>query len=257
MDAPSAARAVALRQAGIAASASAMPTITTKPSSRTTPSTARPGSGSARRATPIGISGDAATATTTAISAPTTLVTAARSIVVPNSCTRVTPSARSASLSTASRKVRRENAWPMTRSPVSAITAANTERAPTDGRTARSTLVAVLVRALERDGLAGNQGLDGPPERREVCGAAAQADAAPPIGHPDIGVAPRERRREQHLPVLEALVDHDLVGQHPDAGDGGPEPLPEGARADLGPQLLERRPPPPRRDAPRPRGPPR
>ena len=67
----------------------------TKPPRSTTRFTEIPRFGSASRAGPIGISGEASTAPTTAITAPAIATTATRVIAVANRCFRVMPSVAS------------------------------------------------------------------------------------------------------------------------------------------------------------------
>ena len=63
------------RQPATVPTSSVMPTIAATPPAKTRTSNATPGSGSASRASPIGMSGEASVAPTTARAAPTTAIT--------------------------------------------------------------------------------------------------------------------------------------------------------------------------------------
>ena len=89
-----AARAAA-RHAARASTVRGSSAITAAPAPRTARLSSTPGSGSASRAGPIGISGDAVTAITTASAAPVTVTMASLASESPVSVPRVAPRARS------------------------------------------------------------------------------------------------------------------------------------------------------------------
>jgi hypothetical protein len=101
---------------------------------------ARPGSGSASRASPIGNNGDSASAVSTAIDAAVTLTIATRAIASANRSRPVMPIAPRIGESVASVKTWRPSAWPATRTTASASTAAKLASASVCGRTARATV---------------------------------------------------------------------------------------------------------------------
>jgi hypothetical protein len=99
--------------------------------------TSIPGSGSARRAGPIGISGEAAMARATASSPPVIVTADSRCTERPTSLPRVMPRARQIGYSAASRVSCRLSSWPTTASAIRATSAANTASATASGRMAR------------------------------------------------------------------------------------------------------------------------
>ena len=135
-------RADARRQAGHAAHTSSSTTIATAPVASTVPATLMPGSGSARLAIPIGISGDAATATATAATAPVApaVPTSTRPAAV--SWALVIPSAARVGWSAAAAASWRTAACPMISSIVTASTSAKSASEIASGRIARSTVAA-------------------------------------------------------------------------------------------------------------------
>ena len=137
-----AARADARCQAGHAVQASSTTTIATAPVASTIPATLMPGSGSARRASPIGISGDAATATATAATAPAApaVPTSTRPAAV--SWALVIPSAASVGMAAAAAPSWRTAACPTISSVVTARTSAKSASAIASGRIARCTVAA-------------------------------------------------------------------------------------------------------------------
>ena len=101
-----------------------------------------PGAGSASRAVPIGISGDAATATPAAATAPPTAATP-NSANLPHAIwVRVMPSAASAGFSAELAASRRVAAWPTIKNAVSASTSAKMPSATASGQIARWTVAA-------------------------------------------------------------------------------------------------------------------
>jgi hypothetical protein len=114
------------------------------PAASTVASALTPGSGSASRAAPIGISGDAATAIPAATSAP--MAAAAPTLTSPAaiSCPRVIPSAASAGLSSELAASRRVAAWPTISSTVSPRASANRPSATASGQIARWTAAACV-----------------------------------------------------------------------------------------------------------------
>ena len=112
------------------------------PAASTSASALTPGSGSARRAAPIGISGDAATATPAATAAPMAVATPTLISPAAISCPRVRPSAASAGISGEHVASNRVAAWPTISSAVTASTSANRASATASGRIARCTAAA-------------------------------------------------------------------------------------------------------------------
>ena len=97
-----------------------------------------PGAGSASRAGPIGINGEAAMATPTARTAPARVTAATRARDNPARLARVMPSARRIGNSTESSTSWRASSWPITTSPISPARTANIASATACGRIARS-----------------------------------------------------------------------------------------------------------------------
>ncbi len=85
---------IAARHIATIATPSTVTTTPTAPSARTVASTCTPTSGSARRATPMGNNGDAATAPTTAINSPPPATIAANGAPMAARWLRVKPKAR-------------------------------------------------------------------------------------------------------------------------------------------------------------------
>ena len=137
-----AARADARRQAGHAVHASSSTTMATAPAVSTVPATLTPGSGSARRASPIGISGDAATATATAATAPTAPATPTSTRPAAVSWALVIPSAARVGWSAAAAASWRTAACPTISSIVTARTSAKSASEIASGRIACSTVAA-------------------------------------------------------------------------------------------------------------------
>ncbi len=104
--------------------------------------TSIPGLGSARRAAPIGMSGEAAMATPTAMRPPALVTTAVRARVNVTSRARVMPRARKTGNSTASRVSWRLSSWAMTAKAMNPASPANSARATASGRMARSVAAA-------------------------------------------------------------------------------------------------------------------
>ena len=127
----------ATRQATGTSRASGAMTATASPAARSAGSTCTPGLGSACRAAPTGIRGEAATATPTAISPPPAVTAAARARDKPSSWALTMPSARSTGNSAASRMSWRPMSGLTTMSVNSAASAANSARATAAGRMAR------------------------------------------------------------------------------------------------------------------------
>ena len=128
--------ALAARQAAPASSASGSSAITAKPGARMARFTSTPGSGSASRAGPIGISGDAAMATATAMTPPARVTMASLASDSATRLARVAPIARSTGNSAESRASCRLSSWPMTASAMRPASAANAARAIASGRMA-------------------------------------------------------------------------------------------------------------------------
>ena len=127
-------------------------TIAAAPTPSTVTSTLAPGPGSARRAGPIGISGDAATAVATAM-------TAAAAAAVPTSASpaavswaRVMPSAASVALSDEAASSRRVATCPTTNTAVTASTSAKSARATAWGRIDRSMAAACVLSSATNTG---------------------------------------------------------------------------------------------------------
>jgi hypothetical protein len=115
-------------------------------------STLTPGSGSARRAGPIGISGDAATAVATAMTAAAAAApTSASPAAV--SWARVMPSAASVGLSDEAASSRRVATCPPTKTVVIASTSAKSARAIAWGRIDRSMAAACVLSSAIKSGL--------------------------------------------------------------------------------------------------------
>ena len=132
----------ARRQAGHAARATRSPRMAAAPTARTVMSALMPGAGSAGRAVPIGISGDAATATAAAATAPAAVATPTSISPLPIIWPRVMPSAASVGLSAALAASRRAATWPTMRNAVTMSTSAKRVSATASGRMARSTAAA-------------------------------------------------------------------------------------------------------------------
>jgi hypothetical protein len=115
--------------------------MTAKPAPRIARSTSIPGLGSARRAGPIGMSGEAATATATAMAPPATVTAAIRTRDRATSRARVMPRARRMGNSAASRISWRLSSWPMMASAMRPASAAKAPRATASGRMARCVAV--------------------------------------------------------------------------------------------------------------------
>ena len=116
--------------------------IAAKPAASTAAFTLTPGSGSASRAGPIGISGEAAMATPHATAAPAAAAKPTSTRPAASSWPRVIPSAASVRLSWAAASISRDATCPTTSSPVTARTSANTTSATACGRIDRSTVAA-------------------------------------------------------------------------------------------------------------------
>ena len=129
------------RQAGRASSASGSAAMTAKPMASTATSACTPGSGSASRAAPIGISGEAATATATARIAPATVTRASRAADRASRLRRVMPNARRIGNSAESSASWRASSWPSTASEITPASAAKIARATASGRMPRSVAV--------------------------------------------------------------------------------------------------------------------
>src|SRR6202167_1908656 len=130
------ARAAARKTPG-SSNASGSRTVAAKPTPGIPGVTPTPGSGSARRAGPIGISGEAASATATASTPPATVTAASRITERPTSLPRVMPRARQIGYSAASTVSCRASNWPTRASAMSATSAANAASATASGLMAR------------------------------------------------------------------------------------------------------------------------
>ena len=132
----------ACRQAVTATRTRSRAVMAANPTARTGTLTATPGSGSASRAGPIGISGDAATAMTHAPAAPAAeaAVTSARPAAI--SWRRVMPRAASVPLSWAAASSVRVATWPTISHAHSATASANRPSATACGRIDRSIVAA-------------------------------------------------------------------------------------------------------------------
>jgi hypothetical protein len=115
------------------------------PVARTGPSVATPGCSSARRATPIGVSGDNTTATTMATAALPTPIHAARVMATATSCHRVMPSARKIGYSTDSKTICRPSVWPANSNVLSAASAAKANSAAVSRLMARRRSVMAVL----------------------------------------------------------------------------------------------------------------
>ena len=111
--------------------------MTTNPAPRTGRLTSIPGSGSANRACPMGISGDAATATATATTAPAVVTSATLARDSTTRRDRPMPRARRIGNSAESRTSWRSSSCPMTASAISPASAAKIARATASGWMAR------------------------------------------------------------------------------------------------------------------------
>ena len=107
------------------------------PAARTARLTSTPGAGSARRAAPIGMSGEAAMAMPTATSPPAPVITAVRTRDSVTRAPRVMPRARKTGNSAASRVSWRLSNCTMTASAMSPARPANSASATASGRMAR------------------------------------------------------------------------------------------------------------------------
>jgi hypothetical protein len=116
--------------------------MATTPTVSTAASALTPGSGSARRAVPIGISGDAATATAAAPRAPAAAATPTSSSPAAISWPRVIPNAASTGLAGCAAAISRAAACPTTISAAIASTRAKSASEITSGRIDRSTAAA-------------------------------------------------------------------------------------------------------------------
>ena len=143
----------AARTAGINAPSTSTTTRARPPITRTPASIATPGSGSGSRAAPIGVSGDAATATAAAINAPATAVartgSTAPSVRVPG----VAPSARSVGWSAEAVRIWRAIVCPIRRINVIASAAANAASAATSGPSAFRTMACRPVSSAKNGGV--------------------------------------------------------------------------------------------------------
>ena len=128
----------AARHASGTSTASGSTAMATRPAPRMARLTSMPGAGSASRAGPIGISGEAAMATPTATTAPATVTAASRASDSAARLPRVMPRARRIGNSVESRTSWRASSWPITASAISPARAANTASATACGRMARS-----------------------------------------------------------------------------------------------------------------------
>ena len=138
-------RAPACRHAVTATRAASSTTIAAAPAASTPAFTLTPGSGSASRAGPIGVSGEAAIAIATAPRAPATVAAAVSAMLAANSWRRVMPSAARVPLSWAAVSSVLAATWPTMSSAVSARASANSARAIACGRISRSTVAACVV----------------------------------------------------------------------------------------------------------------
>ena len=138
--ASAAGRAPARRHAVTATRATSSITIAAAPAASTPALTLTPGCGSASRAGPMGVSGDAAIAIATAPIAPAIVAAAVSAMLAANSWRRVMPRAASVPLSWVAASKMRAATWPTTSSAVSASASANSARATACGRIARSTV---------------------------------------------------------------------------------------------------------------------
>ena len=144
-DGSAAGRAPACRHAGTATRAASSTTMAAAPAARMPAFTLTPGCGSASRAGPIGVSGEAATAIATAPRAPATAAAAVSATLAVNSWRRVMPSAARVPLSCAAVCSVLAATWPTMSSAVSARASANSARAIACGRISRSTVAACVV----------------------------------------------------------------------------------------------------------------
>ncbi len=137
----------ATRQAAGASRSSGSSAMRHAPAPSTATLTSTPGAGSASRAGPMGISGDAATAPATARMLPATLTQASRASEMAIRPGRVVPRARSTGKSAESSTSCRASSWPSTASAMSAISAANAASATTCGRMACCAAAVLAVRS--------------------------------------------------------------------------------------------------------------
>ena len=133
------------RHAGTTATATINTTIATNPAASTNQSSARPGCGSAMRAGPIGIIGDAATAMTKARIAPATAASATCSSTTATMCARRIPSEADVALSVELRFTWRATIRPIVTMNVIATSSAKRASATAWGRIACSTCAAWAV----------------------------------------------------------------------------------------------------------------
>ena len=170
----------------------------------------------------MGVRGDTATASTTASAAATIAMTSARSTATMTSWRRPKPSARKR------RMVDRVEERLASERLADQQQTGQRDDHREDGECAdlwshrASDLRFRGRRGLELDRALVRERLDGPLERGEVGGAVPESgrDAEEPgIG---VGVAAHEGRRRHDLGLLEAFVEHDLLGGLPDPGDAEP-----------------------------------
>jgi hypothetical protein len=133
--APSACRTT--RQAAGASTASGSSAMTAKPALSRATLTSTPGSGSASRAEPIGMSGEATIAIATATAAPATVTSASLAMASASRLPLVMPTARRIGNSAESSASCLASSWPRTASEISPASPANIARATACGLMAR------------------------------------------------------------------------------------------------------------------------
>ena len=199
--------------------------------------TSTPGCGSASRAGPIGISGDAAMATATAMTPPARVTTARRARDSATRLPRVAPIARSTGNSAESRASCRLSSWPMTASAIRPASAANAASAIACGRMAcwvavtwsawligQDLAVGVLV-PLRQRGRGPREAGDGRARPQPHVRRVAVAHRRDRAGH---GERADQRRRLAVAAAAAAADRHDLRVDDDDRGDA------EGHRDALG-----------------------
>ena len=131
-----------------------------------------PGSGSTRRTSPSGNNGDAAIATTTATTSPTSTAAVARTPAIVARPTDVMPRARSSGPVPASVRTIRTSAWATINTMAIPATNAKSQSVFVYGLATRGEGRELLTRRLELDGQARRDACRLPLERQEIAGVA-------------------------------------------------------------------------------------
>ena len=212
-------RCPASRQAGTATRPATSTSVATVPSAMPARCIENPGSGSARRASPMGMSGDASAAIPAPASAPAVPTRAIGSIAAASSWPRDAPSTRTVSWPLAASDSSLARLWPTTTSVATAARAANSTRATAWTRAPPYQPGEVGPGDDEDLGVAARQ----PPGRGSEGGHVGlpplQADArrGREVGDP-VPVGPVEGRRQGDEPLGVLGADGHVVGEPLDRG---------------------------------------